>query len=118
MEPDDSLNPNTNRAIRRAVGRKENAPAAKDRRRKRTRKDMSYLTRGGSRCNILPTSDCFDAAIGAGSILTAIPVGRKWCIKAIAKDGEITLLGYFEGRLATLGAAVLLSLQCCGRVVP
>jgi hypothetical protein len=59
-----------------------------------------------------------DAAIASGSIVTAVPVGRDWRVKTIAEDGEVTLLGRFDGRLSALGAALVLSVRCGGRAVP
>ena len=79
---------------------------------------MSYLTRRGSCRNTYPILDRNDAAVSVGSVLTAVPVGPSWRVKAIAQGGEITLLGRFDGRLAALGAALLLSAQCGGRAVP
>ena len=52
------------------------------------------------------------------AIVTAIPAGRRWRVKAISGAGDVTLLGVFDGRLAALGAAVLLAEQAGGRVVP
>jgi hypothetical protein len=51
-------------------------------------------------------------------ILTAVPVGTLWCVKAITKSGDKALIGAFEGRLTALGAAVLLAEQFGARVVP
>lgn len=52
------------------------------------------------------------------SIVTAIPCGECWRVKFIPASGEVQLLGKFEGRLAALGAAVLLAEHVGARVVP
>lgn len=79
---------------------------------------MSNLRRHRLRGNTLQTSNYYDAAIAAGSIVTAIPVGRDWCVKAISPDGEALLLGRFGGRLSALGAGVLLAARAGARIVP
>lgn len=52
------------------------------------------------------------------SIFTAIPCGSTWRVKAISSDGKLALLGHFENRLSALGAALLMSVQAGGRVLP
>jgi hypothetical protein len=79
---------------------------------------MIYLNSRGISRNILHRVDRNEAAITSGSILTAIPVGRTWRVKAIAQSGEATLLGSFDSRLAALGAGVLLAHRCGGTVLP
>ena len=79
---------------------------------------MGYITCSGSCRNTSHDLDRNDAAFSVGAVLTAVPVGRAWRIKAIAQSGEITLLGRFDGRLAALGAGVLLAERCGGRVLP
>ena len=79
---------------------------------------MNDLTRSNVRYNTLHNLNRNDAAVSVGSIVTAIPAGRNWRIKAIGRDGETVLLGRFDGRLAALGACVLLAKQCSGVAVP
>jgi hypothetical protein len=53
------------------------------------------------------------------SIFTAIPIGASaWAVKAVSPDGEEIRSGKFEGRLAALGAAVLMAARAEGRVLP
>jgi hypothetical protein len=51
-------------------------------------------------------------------ILTAIPVGERWCIKALLASGEVVRVGSFDSRLAALGSAVLLAEHVGATVVP
>ena len=51
-------------------------------------------------------------------ILTVIPVGEGWCIKALYAKGEVIRFGSFDSRLEALGAAVLLAEHLGARVVP
>ena len=62
-----------------------------------------------------------DTAISAdlqAAIFTAIPTGRYWRVKVLAHSGEVMLLGKFESRLPALGAALLMSAQGGGAVLP
>ena len=52
------------------------------------------------------------------SLFTATPIGRRWQVKAISPAGDVTFLGRFDGRLAALGAALLLATHARGRAVP
>jgi hypothetical protein len=79
---------------------------------------MTDLRLRASRCNTIQDSGANDAAIASGPIVTAVPVGRDWRVKTIAEDGQVTLLGRFDGRLSALGAALVLSARCGGRAVP
>jgi hypothetical protein len=51
-------------------------------------------------------------------VITAIPAGRHWRIKAQSDNGDVAVLGLFSGRLEALGAAVLLARNTGAEVVP
>ena len=79
---------------------------------------MSDLHRRRLRGNTLQISDYYEAAIAAGSIVTAIPIGRDWRVKAISPDGKTLLLGRFGGRLSALGAGALFAARTGGQIAP
>lgn len=79
---------------------------------------MSDLSSSGSRRNTSHDLARNDAAIVSGPIVTAIPAGLKWRLKALGPDGTVELPDVFHNRLEALGACVLLSEQCGGRVIP
>ena len=54
----------------------------------------------------------------SGFIVTAIPAGRNWRLKAVGPSGSIKLPDIFSNRLEALGGAVLLANQCGARVIP
>lgn len=54
----------------------------------------------------------------SGLIVTAIPAGRKWRLKALSPSGSVKLPDIFASRLEALGGAVMLASQCGGRVIP
>jgi hypothetical protein len=51
-------------------------------------------------------------------LYTASPTGRYWRVKVMSPDGETCLLGKFDSRLPALGAALIMSAQGGGVVVP
>ena len=74
-------------------------------------------------CGNLPGAPARDSAakvVGADNpqVLTAVPIGTRWCVKALSPDGEVALLGKFDSRLIALGAALIISEQTGGRAVP
>lgn len=60
-----------------------------------------------------------DVAKGTAStlILTAVPVGKLWRVKALDAS-RVDLFGVFSSRLEALGAATLFAAHVGGRVVP
>ena len=64
--------------------------------------DPAEATRAGEKC----------------PLITAIPAGTEWRLKAIGPDGTIALGTIFSNRLEALGAGVLLAKRCGGRVLP
>ena len=79
---------------------------------------MSDVDRGGSRRNTSKDFSSDDAAMPSGLIVTAIPTGRRWRLKALGPDGAVALPDIFRNRLEALGAGVLLAEHCGARVVP
>lgn len=71
-------------------------------------------TRDGAADNDAAKFDALDAP----QLVTAVPCGGRWKIKAIGASGSIALLGSFGGRLPALGAAVLLAQRWGARVTP
>lgn len=51
-------------------------------------------------------------------LVTAIPAGERWRLKAVSSCGSVNLPPIFGNRLEALGAGVLIANQCGGRVVP
>ena len=51
-------------------------------------------------------------------LVTAIPAGEYWRLKAVSSCGSIRLPAIFGNRLEALGAGVLVANHCGGRVVP
>jgi hypothetical protein len=52
-------------------------------------------------------------------IITAIPAGQDWRLKAIGPDGAIKLSAdLFRNRLEALGACVLVAQRCGARLLP
>jgi hypothetical protein len=82
---------------------------------------MAIIGLGPRPRNNSNTIDRNDAAEIAATVsplvVTAIPCGTRWQVKAIGPDVSVNL-GLFEGRLPALGAAVLFAEQVGGRVVP
>jgi hypothetical protein len=78
---------------------------------------MDDLAKCLSERNALSAQPGNATAIAAGPIVTAVPVGRDWCVKIRSPRGEVTLPGVFPGRLPALGAALLVSAQIGGRAV-
>ena len=66
----------------------------------------------------LESISTFNDAEPLQGILTAIPVGERWCIKAISASGEVVRVGSFDRRLTALDAAVLLAKRTGARIVP
>ena len=55
----------------------------------------------------------------SGTIITAIPAGRKWRLKTLSPRGDsVKLPDIFTSRLEALGGAVLLASQFGARVIP
>ena len=52
------------------------------------------------------------------SLITAVPAGTEWRLKAIGPDGTVALGTIFSNRLEALGAGVLVAERCGGRVLP
>jgi hypothetical protein len=83
---------------------------------------MSHI-QSAATCGNLPgaiTRDNAAKVVGADTpqVLTAVPIGTRWRVKAINQSGDVALVGAFEGRLSALGAAVLLAEQLGAQVVP
>ena len=51
-------------------------------------------------------------------LITAVPAGTEWRLKAIGPDGTVALGTIFSNRLEALGAGVLLAERWGGRVLP
>ena len=51
-------------------------------------------------------------------LITAVPVGVWWRLKALSPVGTVEMPSIFSNRLETLGAGVLLARQCRGAVLP
>lgn len=52
-------------------------------------------------------------------LFTATPNGRHWQVKVVsAASAGVVYVGDFDSRLSALGAAVLMSAQCGGQVLP
>ena len=66
------------------------------------RGDAAEATRAGAKC----------------PLITAVPAGTEWRLKAIGPDGTVALGTIFSNRLEALGAGVLLAKRCGGRVLP
>ena len=64
--------------------------------------DSAEATRAGEKC----------------PLITAVPAGTEWRLKAIGPDGTVALGTIFSNRLEALGAGVLLAERCGGRVLP
>ena len=79
---------------------------------------MNYLDRSGTCRNISHKQSDNDTAVASGLITTAIPVGPRWAVKIRSSHGNVTLPKIFDSRLPALGAAVLVSEQIGGRVLP
>lgn len=74
---------------------------------------MNYITHRAPRGNI------FAPHKSDRPIITAIPRGKLWGLKAISPSGEMVILsGVYRNRMAALGKAVLFAEQCGGQVVP
>ena len=50
-------------------------------------------------------------------LITAVPAGAEWRLKAIEPDGTVALGTIFSNRLEALGAGVLVAERCGGRVL-
>ena len=82
---------------------------------------MSDLAVSGSRRNPYPAEALYESDNTSGcngALLTAIPCGRRWRLKALSPRGSVELPSIFSNRLEALGACVLLAEQCRGRVIP
>jgi hypothetical protein len=92
--------------------------------RSKTAKPAHRLSGGGPRKSdragepIFRTDGTSRAFLQGRNILTAVPAGEQWRVKAIDSHGGVALLGIFPGRLEALGAAVLVAHNCGARVVP
>lgn len=84
---------------------------------------MSCLDHGGIGRNIhqtsIPNRGAEQTGIDEPSVLTAIPAGQRWRMKALASNGNVELLpAVFNNRLEALGACVLLANRCGAEVRP
>ena len=84
---------------------------------------MSNLDASGLSRNthqpLIPFDGAEPTGIDKPSILTAIPAGPRWRMKALASNGDVELLpAVFSNRLEALGACILLAGQCGGEVRP
>jgi hypothetical protein len=84
--------------------------------------DMSDIYSSAA-CGNLPGAIARDKAAKAVGVnnpqlLTAAPVGTRWCVKAITQSGDAALVGAFDDRLSALGAAVLVAEQVGAQVLP
>jgi hypothetical protein len=84
---------------------------------------MSDIYSAAASCGNLPGDIARDnaakvAGLNNPYLLTAVPTGTRWCVKAIGPNGTVQLFGRFDGRLPALGAAVLLAEQVGAQVVP
>ena len=66
------------------------------------RHDSAEATRAGTKC----------------PLITAVPAGTEWRLKAIGPDGTVALGTIFSNRLEALGAGVLVAERCGGKVLP
>lgn len=62
----------------------------------------------------------FQLLPSSGLLLTAVPAGSRWCLKAVdtGAGSTVRLPDCFGSRLEALGAGVLLAQHCNGRVIP
>jgi len=69
--------------------------------------------------DLLASEGCCNVPDLSGTIITAIPAGRKWRLKTLSPRGDsVNLPDIFTTRLEALGGAVMLASQCGARVLP